>query len=165
MGLPNFVYALGIEQIGINNAKLICQHFNYEIDKIMEATEEQLICIDGIGAIIAHSLYSYFRLEENKNLIDNLIKEITFTIPDKPNIEGSPIANKNFVITGSVYHFKNRKELGEKIEALGGKVVAAVSKKTDYLINNDTTSLSSKNKKAKELEVPIISEDEFMAMI
>lgn len=164
-GLPNFIYALGIEQIGINNAKLICQHFDYEIEKIMSATEEELVCIDGIGSIIAHSLYSYFRLKENKELIDKLVKEITFVTPDIPNIEGSPIANKTFVVTGSVHHFKNRKELGAKIEELGGKVVAAVSKKTDFLINNDTESLSSKNKRAKELEVPIISEDEFIAMI
>ena len=164
-GLPNFIYALGIEQIGINNAKLICQHFNYEIDKIMEATEEQLLCIDGVGAMIAHSLYSYFRLEENKILIERLLREVTFVIPEIKNVEGSPIVNKTFVITGAVYHFKNRKELGEKIETLGGKVVAAVSKKTDYLINNDTTSSSGKNKKAKELGIPIISEEQFMAMI
>jgi len=165
VGLPNFIYALGIEQIGINNAKLIARHFRYDIYKIMEATEEELIAIDGIGAIIAHSIYAYFKLEENISLVDQLMKEITFTIPAIQNIEGSTIAGQTFVVTGSVHHFKNRKELAAKVEELGGKVVASVSNNTDYLINNDITSASSKNKKAKELEVPIISEDEFIAMI
>ncbi len=163
--LANFIYALGIEQIGINNAKLICQHFNYNLDEIMAASEEDLMHIEGVGVIIAHSLYSYFRLEENKRLINRLMDEITFVSPDVVETENSPILDLRFVVTGSVTHFKNRKELGAKIEALGGKVVASVSSKTDYLINNDPNSTSSKNKRAKELGVPIISEDEFLAMI
>lgn len=163
--LPNFIYALGIEQIGINNAKLICKHFNYDIEKIMEATEEELVSIEGIGAIIAHSIKSYFELEENKILVGKLRKEIDFITPEIISREDSPIADKTFVITGSVNHFKNRKELGQKIEELGGKVVGSVSSKTDYLINNDVTSTSGKNKRAKELEIPIITEEEFMAMI
>lgn len=165
VGLPNFIYALGIEQIGINNAKLICGHFKYDIEKLMEATEEELVSIEGIGAIIAHSISSYFKLEENRVLMNNLMKEIDFIIPEIQTTEGSPIANKVFVITGQVNHFKNRKELGQKIEELGGKVVGSVSSKTDYLINNDVHSSSGKNKKAKDLDVPIISEEEFMAMI
>lgn len=165
IGLANFIYGLGIEQIGINNAKLICNHFQYNIEKIMEATEEELISIEGIGAIIAHSISSYFKVEANKTLVALLMKEIDFEIPQIRNIEDSPIAGKTFVITGQVNHFKNRKELGQKIEELGGKVVGSVSSKTDYLINNDVHSTSGKNKKAKEVEVPIISEEEFMAMI
>ena len=165
IGLPNFIYALGIEQIGINNAKLICNHFDYDIYKIMQASEEELVSIEGIGAISAHSIRSYFSLEENKTLVSRLIKEIRFIIPELNNIKDSNINNKNFVITGTVNHFKNRKELAGKIEELGGKVVGSVSSKTDYLINNDTNSTSGKNKKAKELNIPIISEEEFMAMI
>ena len=164
-GLANFIYALGIEQIGINNAKLICKHFKYDIAKIMEATEEELVSIEGIGAIIAHSINSYFNLEDNKDLVEGLMKEIDFIIPEIQSTEGSTIVDKTFVVTGQVNHFKNRKELSEKIEELGGKVVGSVSRKTDYLINNDVHSGSGKNKKAKELEVPIISEEEFMAMI
>ncbi len=164
-GLPNFIYALGIEQVGINNAKLICKHFQYDMEKLMEASEEELVSIEGIGPIIAHSIRSYFDLEENQELVTKLVKEIDFIIPDIQTIEGSPIADKVFVITGAVTHFKNRKELGQKIEELGGKVVGSVSSKTDYLINNDVQSSSGKNKKAKELGVPIISEEEFMAMI
>ncbi len=165
VGLPNFIYALGIEQIGINNAKLICNHFKHDIEKLMDATEEELVSIEGIGAIIAHNINSYFQLEENKKLIDRLMKEINFIIPEVQNLEDSPIANKTFVITGQVNYFKNRKELGEKIEELGGKVVGSVSGKTDYLINNDLHSTSGKNKKAQELKIPIISEEEFMSMI
>lgn len=163
--LPNFIYALGIERIGVSNARLICNHFNYNIKKIMEATEEELVCVEGIGPIIAHSIYSYFQLKENKNLIDRLMKEIELEIPDMENAEESPIAGKTFVVTGKVSHFKNRRELGEKIESLGGKVVGSVSGNTDYLINNDVKSTSSKNKRAKELDIPIISEEEFMGMI
>ena len=165
IGLANFIYALGIEQIGINNAKLICRHFEYDIEKIMLATEEELVSIEGIGPIIAHSIYSYFRLEDNIKLINNLRQEIEFIIPEASNAQSSDIRDKTFVITGKVNHFKSRKELGQKIEELGGKVVGAVSSKTDYLINNDTQSTSSKNKRAKELAIPIISEEEFMAMI
>ncbi|HHX61214.1 MAG TPA: NAD-dependent DNA ligase LigA [Epulopiscium sp.] len=165
IGLPNFIYALGIEQIGINNAKLICHYFQYDIEKLMEATEEELMSIEGVGAMIAHSINSYFKLDENKSLINRLMQEIDFIIPEIHNIEESPIANKVFVITGQVNHFKNRKELGQKIEELGGKVVGSVSSKTDYLINNDVHSSSGKNKKAKELDIPIISEEEFLSII
>lgn len=165
VGLANFIYALGIEQVGINNAKLICNHFNYDIKKIMEASEEELVSIDGIGPIIAHSFNNYFSLKENKELVERLINELEFLIPETNKAVESPIANKTFVITGKVAQFKNRKELGEYIESLGAKVVASVSGNTDYLINNDIASTSSKNKRAKELGVPIISEEEFMNII
>ena len=165
VGLANFIYALGIEHIGINNAKLICHHFQYKIQDIIGATEEELVSIEGIGPIIAHNIKAYFKLEANKNLVDRLIEELDFIIPEILVVEASTIAGKTFVITGSVHHFKNRKELGEQIELLGGQVTGSVSSKTDYLINNDPDSNTGKNKRAKELEVPIISEDEFVAMM
>lgn len=163
--LANFIYSLGIEQVGISNAKLICNHFKYNIKEIMEASEEDLISIDGIGPMIAHSVNSYFSLEKNKDLVERLMGEIQFIIPEIKNVEESAIANKTFVITGKVNHFKNRKELGQYIESLGGKVVGSVSGNTDYLINNDIDSTSGKNKRAIELNVPIISEEEFMNII
>lgn len=163
--LANFLYALGIERVGISNARLICNHFNYNIDDIMDAKEEDLVAIDGIGPIIAHSIYSYFKLEDNRELVNRLMKEIEFDIPDIQELEESPIVGKTFVVTGKVNTFKNRRELSQKIEELGGKVVGSVSGNTDYLINNDVDSSSSKNRRAKELEIPIISEEEFMDMI
>lgn len=163
--LPNFIYALGIEQVGLNNAKLICNYFSHDIEALMAANEEELMSVEGIGGIIAHSIYSYFQLEANKELISKLRREIEFIVPQVQDVVGSPIVDKTFVVTGQVHQFKNRKELGEKIEELGGKVVGSVSSKTNYLINNDVHSTSSKNKKAKELGIPIISEDDFLAMI
>lgn len=165
VNLANFLYALGIERVGISNARLICNHFNYNIDDIMDAKEEDLVAIDGIGPIIAHSIYSYFKLEDNRELVNRLMKEIEFDIPDIQELEESPIVGKTFVVTGKVNTFKNRRELSQKIEELGGKVVGSVSGNTDYLINNDVDSSSSKNRRAKELEIPIISEEEFMDMI
>lgn len=165
VSLANFIYALGIERIGVSNAKLISEYFNDDIQALMEAKEDQLVMIDGIGPIMAHSIESYFKLDKNKELIDRLMKEVTFDIPETQSIEESAIKDQSFVVTGSVHHFKNRKELASQIEKLGGKVVAAVSGKTDYLINNDVASTSSKNKRAKELNVPIISEDEFLRII
>ncbi|NLI90322.1 MAG: NAD-dependent DNA ligase LigA [Epulopiscium sp.] len=163
--LANFLYALGIERVGISNARLICNHFNYNINDIMDAKEEDLVAIDGIGPIIAHSIYSYFKLEDNRELVNRLMKEIEFDIPNIQEIEESSIAGKTFVVTGKVSIFKNRRELSQRIEELGGKVVGSVSGNTDYLINNDVDSTSSKNRRAKELEIPIISEEEFMDMI
>lgn len=163
--LPNFIYALGIQQVGLSNAKLICNYFEYDIERIMKANEEDFMCIAGIGPIIAHNINSYFKLEENRDLVNKLIKEMIFNIPSRQSLENSPIQGKTFVVTGEVTHFKNRKDLGAKIEELGGKVVGSVSSKTDYLINNDIESTSSKNKKAKELGVPIINEEEFLEMI
>ncbi|MDF2614724.1 MAG: ligA [Clostridia bacterium] len=165
VGLPNFIYALGILQVGLNTAKLICKHFNYDVVKIMNASESDLTSIAGIGPVIAKTFSEYFSLETNKDVVQNMLKELQFqqegTIPSAE----SPVKDKTFVITGEVHHFKNRKELQAKIESLGGKVTGSVSKSTDYLINNDSESSSSKNKKAKELGVSIITEEDFIQLM
>lgn len=163
--LPRFLYSLGILNIGASNAKLICEHFQYSLEKIREATTEELVEIEGIGQVIADSLRDYFDNAHNRETVDRLLAYLSFEkAPEKEegkqNLEG-----KVFVITGSVTHFKNRKELKERIEALGGKVTGSVSKNTDYLINNDNMSASSKNKKAKELGIPVLTEEQFLELI
>lgn len=162
--MPNFLYSLGILNIGLSNAKLIGKEFGYDFDRVRKASLEELVAIDGIGEVIAQSMIDYFENEHNHKVIDSLLKEIEIMMPEisrKPqSLEG-----KTFVITGSVNHFKNRNELKGRIEELGGKVTASVTGKTDYLINNDNQSSSSKNKKAKELEIPILTEEEFLILI
>ena len=164
IGLPNFIYALGIENVGLSNAKLLCKFYGYDLDKILSAKADELTDIDGFGEVIALSLENYFKNEKKMMLIEKIRKELTFDIP-KQNEGEQILKDKIFVITGDVHHFKNRKELQAKIEELGGKATGSVSAKTSYLINNDITSNSSKNKKAKELGVPIISEDDFLKLI
>jgi len=160
--MPNFIYALGLNQVGLSNAKLLCEHFDYDLSKIMNADIEQIKEIHGFGEIIARSVYNYFKNEENRAMV-NQLREI-LSIKGVEKSENQSLKGLTFVITGSVTHFKNRKELKEKIESLGGKVTDSVTKNTDYLINNDIHSTSSKNKKAKELGIPIIGEDEFLKM-
>ena len=145
-------------------AKLICKHFKNDLNAIQNATVEELVEIEGIGQVIAESFVAYFQNEENMHRIQELLKEIHFE--QEETDEGEQIfRNVNFVITGSVNHFANRDEVKSLIEAKGGKVTGSVTSKTNYLINNDVTSNSSKNKKAKELGVPIISEEEFIKML
>ena len=168
--LARLVYALGIPNVGASNARLICRHFDYDLDKLMEADAEEMTDIDGIGAVIAESIRDYFENEHNQEVIRKLREHLIFEIPAVSGAAGEDgetpsLAGKTFVITGSVEHFKNRKELKEKIESLGGKVTGSVTGRTDYLINNDVTSSSSKNKKAKELGVPILNEEAFLEMI
>lgn len=162
--MPNFLYSLGILNIGLANAKLICKEFSYEFDRIRHAGMEELVVIDGIGEVIAQSVMDYFQNEHNKKMVDALLEEVELLLPEMSEKEQS-LEGKTFVITGSVHHFKNRNELKAKIEELGGKVTGSVSAKTDYLINNDNTSTSSKNKKAKELGIPILTEEDFLEMI
>lgn len=157
------IYSLGIANIGLSNAKLICNHYNNELDKIVGAETEELMCIDGIGEVIANSFTEYFANKKNMTEFNELLKEIKLIVPKE--VRESQISGKTFVITGSVYHFENRNQVKEKIESLGGKVTSSVTSNTDYLINNDITSNSSKNKKAKELDIPIITEEEFMEML
>lgn len=159
--LSNFIYALGINQVGLNNAKLLCKNAKYNIENIKNITEEEIIEIDGFGQVIAHSIKSYFSNERNLFLLDVALQYIT---PQKveEKEENLRLSGINFVITGDVEHFKNRKELQEKIETMGGKVTGSVTSKTNYLINNDAFSESSKNKKAKELNVQIITENQFI---
>ncbi len=162
--VDRLLYGLGIMNIGSATAKLICKYFRNDLDAIRHATTEELVEIEGIGQIIAESFVAYFANSENEKRIDELLKEIHFVQPEG---EGQPqsFAGVNFVVTGSVNHFANRDEVKAVIEARGGKVTGSVTSKTNYLINNDVTSNSSKNKKAKELGIPIISEEEFLKML
>lgn len=161
--LPNFIYALGINHVGLSNAKLLCRYFEYDLQKIIEAKEEDIVSIDGFGEIIAHSIYQYFHNEKDMQLLQKALQYITFSEPEiVDNIESLPLHNMSFVITGDLTQFSNRKELQQKIEYLGGKVTGNITKKTKCLINNDITSNSSKNKKAKELNIPILNENQFI---
>lgn len=161
--LPNFIYALGISNVGLSNAKLLCKKYNYDINKIINASEEELISIEGFGEIIAHEIYKYFHNQNNIELLNKVLTYLDIETPKEE--EQKTLEGKIFVITGSLNLFKNRKELQTKIEDLGGKVSASVSSKTSYLINNDNMSDSSKNKKAKELNVKIITEEEFVNLL
>lgn len=163
--LHQFIYALGILQVGPMNAKLICKHFEDNLEAIQKATIEELVTIEGVGPVIAREIHDYFRLPLNIEMLERLTKEVTFKQVEKVESGALILKGKTFVITGDVHHFENRKALSNKIEELGGKVTGSVSKKTDYLINNDNMSTSSKNKKAKELEIPILTEDDFLEMI
>lgn len=163
--LPNFIYSLGIEHIGLSNAKTLCKYFNYDFDKIKNATLDEIIAIDGFGEIMANSLINYFSDKENIELINKVFPLLKLSDSINSKTNNKSIQNKIFVITGDLQSFKNRKELQQKIEDLGGKVTGNVSTKTDYLINNDKTSTSSKNKKAKELNITIINEEDFLKML
>ncbi|MCL2168390.1 MAG: NAD-dependent DNA ligase LigA [Defluviitaleaceae bacterium] len=164
VNLANFIFGLGIDNVGLAGAKALCKHFNYDLKAIRTATPEEIIAIDGFGDIIAQSICDYFADPKNAALVDITIPHLTFVSQPSSPVT-TPFADKTFVITGELEHFTNRKELTEKIESLGGKVVGSVSKKTDFLINNDATSPSAKNKKANELGVQIITEEEFLSWI
>ena len=160
--LPRLLYSLGIANIGLANAKVICKEFDYDLEKMIHATGEEISSIEGIGPVIAQSFTAYFADEENMRKLRHLLSHLELEEVKQENrltLEG-----KQFVITGSVEHFANRAQLKEYIEQRGGKVTGSVTSKTDYLINNDVTSNSSKNKKARELEIPILSEEDFLHM-
>lgn len=161
--LAKFIYSLGIPNVGLSNAKLICKAYKNDFEAIRNAASMDLVEIPGIGDVIAETFVKFFKKEENKKIVDDLLKEITFEEEQATTVE-QVLEGKTFVITGSVEHFANRNAVKELIEAKGGKVTGSVTKKTDYLINNDNLSNSSKNKKAKELNIPIITELEFMEM-
>ena len=162
--LPKLIYSLGIANIGLANAKVICKEFDYDIERMLQADPEELNAIDGVGEVIANAFVDYFKEERHVQEVEKLLKELT--IPKEEADAGEQIfAGVNFVITGSVEHFANRNELKEVIESKGGKVTGSVTGKTNYLINNDTTSGSFKNKKARELGIAIISEEEFLKML
>ena len=160
--LAKVIYSLGITGIGLANAKVICKYFDDDIEKIRYAEEEEISSIEGIGPVIAGSLADYFKSEENNQKLDHLLSHLHL-VHEETSAE-QVFAGKTFVITGSVEHFSNRSEAKEFIEARGGKVTGSVTKKTDYLINNDKTSASSKNKKAQELGIPILSEEDFLEL-
>lgn len=158
------LYGLGIMNIGGATAKLICKHFHYDIDAIRHASADELVEIDGIGQVIAESFVAYFANSENQNRLDELLKELQLMQEDLTE-QPQSFEGINFVVTGSVNHFANRDEVKAVIEAHGGKVTGSVTSKTNYLINNDIASNSSKNQKAKQLGIPIISEEEFLKML
>lgn len=162
--LPRVIYGLGIAGIGLANAKMLCKVFDYDIEKLRSADEESLISVDGIGKVLAEAWIQYFKDEENNRLLDHLLAELSIEVQETSE---SPdrFAGMVFVITGAVEHYANRKELQEVIEALGGKAAGSVSSKTTYLINNDAASNSSKNKKARELGIPILTEEDFIKLL
>ena len=160
--LPRVIYSLGISNIGLANAKVICRHFDNDLDRIREADLEEVSAIDTIGPVIAGNLVEYFKKEENNRKVEHLMGYLH--IEKEEVTEEQIFKGLNFVITGSLEHFGNRSEAKELVETLGGKVTGSVTKKTSYLINNDTQSNSSKNKKARELGIPVISEEEFLKL-
>lgn len=161
--LSRLLYALGIENVGVATAKLICRQFDDDPEKIADADREALSQIPGIGDVIAGTFTEYFQDQEKRIRFENLLKEVHLQKEERQ--EQQNFAGINFVVTGSVTHFKNRNEVKEEIEKRGGKVTGSVTSKTNYLINNDTESTSSKNRKAKEMGIPIISEEDFLDML
>ncbi len=157
------LYSIGIPNIGVATAKLITKAFDADMEKIRHATVEELTEINGIGDVMARGYVDYFAKEENQQQLDHILAEIQ--LEKAENTTEATLEGKTFVVTGSVFQFKNRNELKAYIEERGGKVAGSVSKNTDYLINNDNMSSSSKNKTAKELGIPIITEEEFLAMV
>lgn len=158
--LPRVIYSLGIPGIGLANAKMLCREFGNDPDKLKNAGEEELDQIDGIGPVLARSFVEYFRSEQHREEFEHLLNELEIeqdTVETVQNLLGM-----NFVITGSVTHFENRAQVKEAIEKRGGKVTGSVTSKTNYLVNNDVSSASSKNKKARELNIPILSEEELI---
>ena len=163
--LENFIYALGIPNVGLQTAKDICKYFNNDIDRIIVSDKTEYMRISGIGESVADSIVNYFIKTKNVNFINSLINQLSF-IKDNPKENNNiSLEGKTFVITGKVHIYKNRNEIKDIIESLDGKVSGSVSSKTDYLINNDINSNSGKNKTAKELNIPIISEEQFVELI
>ncbi|RRJ17154.1 NAD-dependent DNA ligase LigA [Lachnoanaerobaculum orale] len=161
--VSRFLYSLGISGIGSANAKMIAKYFDNDIDRIISASKDDLLEIEGIGEVLANSIADFFRSEKNIENVESLRKILKFEKEESGG--GDKLSGKVCVITGSLQHFSNRNELKELIEKNGGKVSGSVSSKTNYLINNDTASNSSKNKKAKELGVEIISEEDFLKLL
>lgn len=158
------LYGLGIPNIGLSNAKLICRRFGHDWSSIENATYEQLTEISGIGGVMAEAFVRYFSDEENRKAVHDILTEIELEKPDAP-ANAQLLENLTFVITGSLERFGNRKELVDYIESRGGKVSGSVSAKTDYLVNNDITSNSTKNRKARELGIPVITEAQLLDWI
>lgn len=160
--LPRFLYSLGILNIGLAGAKLLCRQYDHDFAALRSASEEDLSAIDGIGPVIAKTFVDYFTNEVHNRIVDHLLTLVTIEKPEESSDDS--LSGKIFVITGSLKHFSNRNELKAFIESKGGKVTGSVTGKTSFLINNDTASTSSKNKKARELNIPILSEEDFIEM-
>ncbi len=163
--LPRVIYGLGIAGIGLANAKVLCRKFRFDFDAMRHASYEELLDIDGIGDVLAKAWMDYFADGKNNGQVDRLLAELELKKEEAVSEEEAVFAGKTFVITGSLEKFSNRKALQALIESKGGKVSGSVSTKTSYLINNDTASNSSKNKKAKELGIPILSEEDFTMLL
>lgn len=161
--LPRVIYSLGIAGIGLANAKVICRELKYDVESLLKVSEEELNEIQGVGEVLAKAFVGYFADAKHVENFRRLLNELT--IPEETVTKQQIFEGANFVITGSVKHFANRGEVKELIESLGGKVTGSVTSKTNYLINNDVTSTSSKNKKANELGIPIISEETFLELV
>lgn len=159
--LARLIYSLGIPNIGIANARMICREYKNDLDKMLAAPTEELAAMDGVGPVIAGAFVDFFAQEKNKTALELLLKEVELE-QETFSEEALPLSGQSFVITGSLNHFENRSALKEKIEALGGKVTGSVTGKTVCLINNDSTSNSAKNKKARELGIAVLTEEEFM---
>lgn len=159
--LPRVIYSLGIANIGLANAKMLCRHFDYDLEKLKQADEEELGAIEGVGEVIARTFKEYMDSEENLKLLEHLCRELDIETVSS-DTHNQPLNGKSFVITGSLNGYASRSELKEVIEAMGGKVTGSVTGKTECLINNDSASASAKNKKAKELDVPVLTEEEFV---
>lgn len=159
--LPRVIYGLGIANIGVANAKMLCKHFGYDLERMKNADVETLSAAEGVGEVIASAYVDHMRDSDNLLKLEHLLQELQIEVP-KVDADSQTLADMVFVITGSLLHFANRSDLKELIEQKGGKVTGSVTGKTTCLINNDSTSGSSKNKKAKELGVDILTEDEFL---
>lgn len=159
--LPRVIFGLGIVNIGAANAKMLCRYFDYNLERMQSADVQTLSAIEGVGEVIATAFYDYMHEAENLGKLERLLAELEIEVPVAE--EGSQtLAGLSFVVTGSLEHFDSRNDLKELIEQRGGKVTGSVTGKTTCLINNDVNSTSSKNKKAKELGVPILSEEDFL---
>ena len=171
--LQRVLFALGIPNIGVANARMISRAFDEDLDRIRTASAEEMSQVEGVGPVMAEAITQWFEDEGNRNALDDLLKQVTIEKTVQPaSSEGEGvtssenlIAGKTFVVTGAVSHYKSRRELSADIEAAGGKVTGSVSKKTDYLINNDAASSSNKNVTARKLGIPIITEEEFLNML
>ena len=160
--LARVIYGLGIAGVGLANAKVLCREFDDSPEALLHAGAEDLAAISGVGEVIAGAFTGYFAREENREEFRNLLKELELV--HEEGGENQNLKGKTFVVTGSLQHFPGRRELKEWIESRGGKVTGSVTGKTDYLINNDVNSASSKNRKARELNIPVISEEDFMEL-
>lgn len=157
------LYSLGIPGIGKANARVIAKFCKNKWENIQNLTMEELTSVEGIGDIMAKSFVEFFDKEDNQKTVEDLLAEINLN--ETEEAEGTALEGLTFVITGSLNHYENRDALKDEIQKAGGKVAGSVSAKTSYLINNDLTSTSGKNKKAKELNIPIIDEEQVMAML
>ncbi len=161
--LPRLLYGIGIPNVGLSNAKLLCRQFDYDLDEIRSADAEEIAGIEGLGEVIAASVVEYFADPDNQKALDLLLAELSLIKPEE-SAQAQSLTGRTFVITGNVEQFANRSELKTYIEERGGRVTGSVTAKTDFLINNDAASSSTKNKKAKELGIPILTEDAFLAL-